>query len=192
MKWLERMALTLRAEGHGAIDAVEDKSLLLRQCVREAELELSRKRAKLNALEAECKSLETESARLDARNNDLEEDIELALDNDKQDLARHAIKQVLPIRARVKEIGLRQQQLRDERRELDRIVEAQAAEFDVMKAHALTQLARPEGDAPTLSVATSEEDIELELLRRQQRHGAGDGDGGDQSESKSESKRAEP
>ena len=173
MKWLERIALTLKAEGHGAIDAVEDKSLLLRQCVREAELELGRKRAKLNALEAECKSLDTESARLATRNKDLEEDIELALEHDKQDLARHAIKQVLPIRARMKEITLRQQHLRDERQELDKVVEAQAAEFDVMKARALAQLSRCEGDAPPLAVATSEEDIELELLRRQQTHTTG-------------------
>ena len=170
MKWLDRIALTLKAEGHGAIDAVEDKSLLLRQCVREAELELSRKRANLNAFEAEGKALDIESARLAARNRDLEEDIELALENDKQDLARHAIKQVLPIRARQKEIALRQQQLRDERQELDKIVEAQAAEFDVMKARALAQLSRQEGDAPPLTIATSEEDIELELLRRQQAH----------------------
>jgi phage shock protein A len=175
MKWIERIALTLKAEGHGAIDAVEDKSLLLRQCVREAELELARKRAKLNALEAECKALETEATRLNARNKDLEEDIELALDNEKQDLARHAIKQVLPIRARQKEIALRQQLLRDERRELDQIVGAQTADFDVMKARAQAELSRTEGDALPLAVATSEEDIELELLRRQQAYATGKG-----------------
>ena len=114
--------------------------------------------------------MDVEAARLTARNKDLEEDIELALENEKQDLARHAIKQILPIRAREKEIDLRQQQLRDDRQELDKIVEAQAAEFDVMKARASAQLSRQEGDAPPLAIATSEEDIELELLRRQQAH----------------------
>jgi phage shock protein A len=51
MRILDRMGLMIRADAHGVMDQLEERSLLLKQHLREAELELDRKRARLEARE---------------------------------------------------------------------------------------------------------------------------------------------
>ena len=46
MRFLDRMTTLVKADAHGVIDHLEEKSLLLKQHLREAELELDRKRAR--------------------------------------------------------------------------------------------------------------------------------------------------
>ena len=46
MKILDRMGLLMRADAHGVMDQLEERSLLLKQHLREAELELDHKRAR--------------------------------------------------------------------------------------------------------------------------------------------------
>jgi phage shock protein A len=45
MSFWKRMTQTLRADAHGVIDALEDRVLLFKQHLREAELEVERKQA---------------------------------------------------------------------------------------------------------------------------------------------------
>jgi phage shock protein A len=72
-----------KADAHGVVDAIEDRSLLLKQHVREAELELNRKRARLGAFQAEQKTLEEESRRTRERIKSLDEDVTLAVEGGK-------------------------------------------------------------------------------------------------------------
>ena len=80
------------------MDALEERSLLLRQHLREAELELLQKRARVEALTEEEARLRDELARCGKRIAALDEDITLALDGGKEDLARFAIRRVIPER----------------------------------------------------------------------------------------------
>ena len=41
MKFLDRMALLVKADAHGVMDQLEERSLLVKQHLREAELELT-------------------------------------------------------------------------------------------------------------------------------------------------------
>ncbi len=169
MGWFERVGTTLKAESHGVIDAVEDKALLLRQHLREAEAELNRKRAKLDAMAAENKALEREGERLKTRQTELERDIDLALANDKEDLARHAIRQRLPMDRRLVQIAERGRVLAEEQQDLRQLLEEQQATFETLWARARHFTEREEQGEPgplARPMAVTDEDIEIELLRR--------------------------
>ena len=47
MQVFERIGTMLRADAHGVMDQLEERSLVLRQHLREAEIEVAHKRAKL-------------------------------------------------------------------------------------------------------------------------------------------------
>ena len=48
--FVQRLNRLVRADAHGLLESLEDRSLLLKQHLREAELELQRKRARLSTL----------------------------------------------------------------------------------------------------------------------------------------------
>ena len=47
LRLLDRIGTLLKADAHGVVESLEERSLLLKQYLREAELELNRKRARL-------------------------------------------------------------------------------------------------------------------------------------------------
>ena len=53
LRLLDRLATLARADAHGVLDALEERSLLLRQHLRDAELALARRRARLEGLARE-------------------------------------------------------------------------------------------------------------------------------------------
>src|SRR5262245_41741786 len=98
MRLIDRMPTMLKADAHGVVAAPEDRSLLLKQYVREAELEVDRKRVALEALRDEEKRLRESLARAEEESRLLDEDVTLALAGGKDDLARFAIRRLLPRR----------------------------------------------------------------------------------------------
>ena len=57
LKLFDRIGTLLCADAHGIIESLEERSLLLKQCVREAEIELNEKRARLETLREDEKRL---------------------------------------------------------------------------------------------------------------------------------------
>jgi phage shock protein A len=102
LKLFDRITTLVKADAHGVVESLEDRSLLLKQCVREAEIDLNRKRAELEALHDEEKRLRETQARREDEARALDEDVELALAGGKDDLARFAIRRLLPRRREAK------------------------------------------------------------------------------------------
>lgn len=170
MSLLNRLNTLVKADAHGVVDAVEDRSLMLRQHVREAEAELHRKEASVAALEAEQKDLEQEIPRLEEKMAHLEEDISLAMGQEKEDLARFAIKKLLPLKRRYQAAQQRLGEVRQEHHNLVETLALQQAEFENLRARVRGYLAQV-GSSPELGDVfaepiVEEEEIELELLRR--------------------------
>jgi phage shock protein A len=94
LKLFDRIATLLKADAHGVVESLEERSLLLKQYVREAEIELNRKRAELEALRDEEKRLRESLTRREEESRALDEDISLALAGGKDDLARFAIRRL--------------------------------------------------------------------------------------------------
>ncbi len=165
-----RLSTLVRADAHGVVDALEDKALVLRQQVREASAELDRKRSRIDGLLAEDKDLRAEAERIRERQTALEQDVELALVGDQDDLARYAIKKLLPLRHGAAQIERRLEALADERAGSEQQLAEQEAEFELLESRVKGYLARRDTDARGVRAFTdltvTDQDVELELLRR--------------------------
>ncbi len=173
MRLMDRMGSWLKAESHGVVDAIEDKGLLLKQAVREAEIALDTKRAEEQSLQTREKDLLTllERSREEAHN--LDADIELALEQEQEDLARFAARKLLPLRQRIAESERSLEQVKEKRAELEAVIASQANEFDALKARVREYLERVKSGESEISFdrVVSDEDVELELLRRKRKKG---------------------
>ena len=176
MGFLTRVSTLLKADAHGMVDAVEDRALLLKQHLREAEAELGRKRARKEALDSEHRELGEEAGRAEKEIARLEDDISLAMKGEKEDLARFAIKKLLSFRHRAEQVKRQTQRVADEREEVVKALEKQERELEELRVRVKGYLAkvRSQHKAEPFFVepVIEDQDVELELLRSKQSAGA--------------------
>lgn len=170
LKLFDRITTLLKADAHGVVESLEERSLLLKQCVREADIELHRKRAELEALRDEEKRSREALARREEESRALDEDIALALDGGKEDLARFAIRRLLPRRSEARALRARLEELGAESGSLAERLAEQEKQLDLLRARVRAELARePEPGAPSawlVEPAVADEEVEIELMRR--------------------------
>lgn len=173
MSFLNRLATLAKADAHGVVDALEDKALLLRQHVREAGEELERKRSRIAAFDTEEKDLASRAATILEKKASLDDDVRLALAEGEDDLARFAIKKLLPLAERLGSIARRRETIAKERAELRDELGRQEAEYEDLKERVRGYLASHDRDEPwangtegDLWAPVADEEVELELLRR--------------------------
>jgi phage shock protein A len=170
LSFLDRLGTLARADAHGVVDALEDRTLVLRQNLREAAEELDRKRARLDAIAGEQKVLEREHAQLGDRLGELEGDVETALASAADDLARFSLRRLLAGRRRRAAIAARQRALGEEQRELAATLQAQQTAFEELEARVRSAIAQQhQGTAVIAEEPVTAEEVELELLRRRAR-----------------------
>lgn len=169
MKIFDRVARLVKSDAHGILDQLEERSLLLKQHLRDAELELRHKHAQVEALAEQQRQLREEADRLDARVASLDEDVELALAGEKDELARFAIRRLLPVREANRGVKAKIAEVAASRDRVAERLAEQEAEFEELERRVQTHLAeerheRQTPPPPERSVA--DEEVELELLRR--------------------------
>ena len=170
IRLLGRLATLLKADAHGVLESLEERSLLLKQYVREAEIELNQKRARLEALRQEEQRLREELGRREEEMRALDDDVGLALRGEKDDLARFAIRRLLPRRSAVTALRAALDERVRQAGALAERLQEQEGQFEALRARVRTELARGTG-AGDLSGWTGErivadEEVELELMRR--------------------------
>lgn len=175
IKLFDRITLLLKADVHGVIESLEERSLLLKQYVREAEIGLNQKRARLEAVREDEKRLRYALVRHQDEIRSLDEDIALALAGGKDDLARFAIRRLIPRRNEVTALRAQLEQRSAEGQTLAERVAAQQAQFDSLRTHVRAELAR-ESEAGAAApwpceAVVADEEVEIELMRR--RHSVG-------------------
>jgi phage shock protein A len=169
MKLFDRIALLIKADAHGVIESIEERSLLLKQYLREAEIEVGRKNARLETVREETKRLQQALARQEEEIGGLDEDIRLALAGEKEDLARFAIRRLIPRRADVAALREQIEQRESEAQALAERLIGQQAQLESLRGRVRADLARDAEAAPgrwSSEVAVADEEVELELLRR--------------------------
>jgi phage shock protein A len=168
----QRLSRLIRADAHGIIESLEDRALLLKQHLREAELELQRKRARIATLADEAQQLTEDAARLDRAAERLDEDTRLALGGGRDDLARFALRRLLPLRREADALRERVTAIRAERERLEPKLAEQAEEFEILEQRIRERLAAESRTEPAfgspLATAAADEEVEMELLRRTQ------------------------
>ena len=184
IRLFDRIAILLKADAHGVIESLEERSLLLKQHLREAEIELDRKRARLEAVREEEKRLGEALGRHEDEIRALDEDVALALAGDKDDLARFAIRRLLPRRREAVELRAQIEERAAEGRALAERLAEQEQQLESLRVRVRAELARasevPSPSAWMPEPAVADEEVELELMRRKgARHEAGgSGEGG--------------
>jgi phage shock protein A len=171
----DRIAMLLKADAHGMLEALEERSLLLKQCVREAEVELDRKRARLETVREEEKRLREALARRENDVRALDEDVTLALTGGNENLARFAIRRLIPRRNDTNALRAEIERRVEEARTLAERLEVQRGELEDLKARVRADLARHAGPAEPSWLAepvVADEEVELELMRRRREGGA--------------------
>jgi len=169
MRFIDRLGLLVKSDAHGIIDHLEERSLLLKQHLRDAEIEVHRKRDEARSLEEEQRRLREEVERLQAKETSLDEDVELALDGGKQDLARFAIARLLPLREARRDLEARIGEVAASRDRLAESLDVQERELEVLKQRVESRLAELRQErtfVPDPARRVADEEIELELLRR--------------------------
>jgi phage shock protein A len=169
MRFLDRLTLLLKADAHGVLEQLEERSLLAKQHLREAELELDRKRAQIHACSEEARRLGEEAAALEREIASLDADVELAIAGGKDDLARFSVRKLLPMRRAAESARRRTAELEEERARLAETLAAQERQLEELAAQVRTRIAaarHAEGDAFARPAPAADEEVELELLRR--------------------------
>lgn len=170
MPLFDRLRMTLRADAHGVIDALEDRALMLKQHLRDAELEVQRKRARATELSAEAQRLGDERKRVQLERERHEQDAELALSEERDELARKALARALPLAQLAQRIRERSEQNKQEQTELATVLGSQEAELVALRTRVeafLAAEAAERSDTPVFVPApVSDDQVEIELLRR--------------------------
>jgi phage shock protein A len=176
IRFTQRLTRLIRADAHGIIESLEDRSLLLKQHLREAELALQGKRARLATLGDEEHRLLEDTKRLEQTLRDLDEDTRLALAGGREDLARFAIRKLLPKQHEAASLRARIDEIRAERESLAPKLATQEAEFEELRTRIRNQLAADARTAANPELCpewrVADEEVEMELLRRVRAGGA--------------------
>ena len=172
----DRITTLLKADAHGVIESLEERSLLLKQYLREAEIALAHKRAQLEALREDEKRLRDALAHCRDEMRALDEDVELALAGGKEDLARFAIRRLLPRRNEAAALHTQIEQRVAEAQALADRVAVQQEQFDSLRVRVRAERAREceARDMPSWAydaAVVADEEVELELMRRRQGSG---------------------
>jgi phage shock protein A len=172
MHLFDRITTLIKADAHGVVESLEERSLLLKQYVREAEMDLQRKRARLDSIREEDQRLGEALVRCEEEIRSLDEDVELALGGGKDELARFAIRRLLPRRSQVKALREEMQQRRAEGEALAMRLAVQEKQFETLRTRVRAELAHEdEGDLSCAWLGergVADEDVEIELMRRRQ------------------------
>lgn len=166
LRLMDRVVRLLRADAHGMVEALEDRALLLAQHLREAELELGRKRARIEELAEEERRLARALAAEEETAGTLDEDARLALAGGRDELARFAIRRWITARRRVEALEARRARAGEERASLAERIGDQAERLEALRARVRTERARACTPTPERDAAVADEEVELELLRR--------------------------
>ena len=167
-----------KADLHGVMDQLEDKSLLLKQCLREMEETLKHKEQLQEQIIGRCDRLQRDLMQRKEEVQKLEQDLELAVRKEKDEIARMLIRKRRTLEGGCNQLQRQIEMMTEEKTKCARILEEQRLQYDRLKVKAAAfcrqaEQHRFEEPAETMDTAfawqaPSEEEIELELLQRKE------------------------
>ena len=173
-----RLTRLCKADIHGVMDQIEDKHLVLKQCLREMEEALDQKQARLNYLKAYLERIHREKKQLKGEHEKLEEDLAAAIRKERDDIARMLIKKLKVLEHHLSVIDLNGSTLDKEIAGLVENLEIQKHQYAELQLRSETcfhqedphhpEAMRSAGMPNTEWSALTDEEIELELMKRKE------------------------
>lgn len=120
MALITRVSRLFRADFHAVLDRIEEPDVLLKQAVREMEEEITRDDQRLKVLQHEQSQLNTRRTELDQSLEQMEQELDVCFNSDKEDLARTLVKRKLESERLRKLLGQRCESLENQLAELDK------------------------------------------------------------------------
>jgi phage shock protein A len=175
---MTRMLRLCKADAHGVMDQLEDKGLLLKQYLREMEASLDRKDRQRQSLLQRLERLDAQVVRHTGETAKLETDLTLAVEKEKDDIARMLIRKRRAIESACSLLNDQIAAATREKNQLSETLADQRLKYETLKARANAYCCRADDglfastgplncDAPQ-EHAPADEEIELELIRRKE------------------------
>jgi phage shock protein A len=175
---MTRMMRLCKADVHGAMDQLEDKGLLLKQHLREMESALAGKEHQVDALVQQSHRLQQRISRHGREMDGLEQDLTLALEKSKDDIARMLIRKRRMLATASAHLCEQMETIDQEKKRLSEVAADQRLQYETLKTRAETYWRREDGAgidrvseyraAEGLPLDPTDEEIELELLQRKE------------------------
>ena len=175
---MTRVVNIFKADLHGVMDQLEDQELLLKQHLRDMEDALNRKEAGIHQKMVSRKQVRSEHDQYRRQSEALENDLAIAIQKNKDDIARRLIMKIKPVKDLCDEltrhIETLDQEIAQTRKHLDR----QRLRYEQLKHRSLDyfrntrslmwhkDLVNPVRD--DMNVTMTAEEVELELLKRKE------------------------
>jgi phage shock protein A len=173
-----RLAKIFKADIHGVMDQFEDRGLLLKQYLREMEEALNQKEVKLARKVALKNQAQKEHHNYDQQYQSLDHDLTVAVQGGKDNLARMLIRKTKPLGSLCHELAVRVATLDEEISEYKDHLSEQRLQYEQLKIRSAeyfhrTQMQGRQKDMldiipNNIPGELSEEEIELELLKRKE------------------------
>lgn len=178
MSVFSRVFRLCKADLHGVMDQLEDKELVLKQCLREMEESLKHKEVRLDQITRAGEQIKRAMTRHDEESLKLEQDLDLAVSKEKDEIARMLIRKRRTLQSGCGQLQRQLEALAEERDQVAETLEKQRLQYDQLKVKAAAfcrqaENRRFEDPLETLDGAfawqtPSDEEIELELLQRKE------------------------
>ena len=175
---ITRVVKIFKADIHGVMDQLEDPSLLLKQHLRDMEEVLNDKEVKLKKLLASRDQAQQDYDRFTRQGEKLEQDLNVAIEKKKDDIAKMLIKKRIPLNNLCDELMRHMDTLDQKITRFRKRLDEQHLLYDQLKQRSAAYFHREEmmqwGETiskiipENFHVELSEKEIELELLRRKE------------------------
>lgn len=175
MSIMSRMTRLWKADLHGVMDQLEDKALLLKQCLREMETGLQQKQTHLAQLRRTCEQLRNGQSVRAGEREKVEADIALAVRKEKDDIARMLIRKRMILEAESDRMAKQLAQLEEDAQRLSHVLNDQQGRYERLKIKTAAYCRQAEQRAmadtgpiwnePAGMEAATDEEVELELMR---------------------------
>ena len=173
-----RIVKIFKADIHGVMDQFEDQGLLLKQYLRDMEEALNQKEAKLARKIALRNQAQKEHDKYDQQYHTLDHDLTVAVQRGKDNIARMLIRKTKPLGSLCDELAGHLVTLDEEISQFKEHLSEQRLQFEQFKIRSTEYFHRTEMQVPekdmlniipnNLSGKLSEDEIELELLKRKE------------------------
>jgi phage shock protein A len=177
-----RILKIFKADIHGVMDQLEDQGLLLKQYLRDMEEALNQKEAKLAKKLALRSQTQKELDKYDQHYRALDHDLTVAVEKDKDDIARMLIRKTKPLSSLCTELVGQIATLDEEISRFTEYLEQQRIQYEQLKIRSTeyfhrTEMQQRENDILDIIPNSapgelSEHEIELELLKRKEAIGS--------------------
>ena len=173
---MTRVVKIFKADIHGVMDQLEDQGLLLKQHLREMAESLHLKEVKLNKMIGSRKQTQKDYDKYNQQSAALEQDLAVAIQKDKDDIARMLIRKINPLNSLRDELAGHIRTLDEEISHYKDNLDQQRLQYQQLKHKSVeffhkTQMQEWQNDLSEIVPdgkygQLSEEEIELELLKR--------------------------